>query len=73
MSASPCAPLGSSSPCKREDRWGSTAERVSLALGKKFAPDKVIGGTAHLNQRPATPTLTLPLSGAGNGVAEVDR
>jgi hypothetical protein len=73
MSASPRVPLGSSSPCKGEDRWGSAAERVSLASGKRFAPDKAIEGTAHLNQRPATPTLTLPLSGGGNGVAEVDR
>jgi hypothetical protein len=74
MSISPPATLGSSSPCKGEDRWGSAARGASLASGERFAPDKIIEGAAHLDQRPAaTPTLTLPLSGGGNAVAEVDR
>jgi very-short-patch-repair endonuclease len=35
--------------------------------------EKIAGTIQTLSERPATPTLTLPLSGGGNDFGEVDR
>jgi hypothetical protein len=64
--------LGSSSPCKGEDRWGSAASTPSQALVAKRVADLAGGSTAYSRCRPATPSLTLPLSGGVN-YGEVDR
>jgi hypothetical protein len=64
--------LGSSSPCKGEDRWGSAASALSQAFAAKCVADLAGGPTAYSRCRPATPSLTLPLSGGGK-IGEVDR
>ncbi len=68
----PGARLGSSSPCKGEDRWGSAVSQFSRTPEVKLAPRPVIRTAAWLRSRPTTPTLTLPLSGGGKN-GEVDR
>ena len=64
--------LGSSSPCKGEDRWGSAASTPSQMFEAKRAAGLAGGSTAYFRFRPAPPSLTLPLSGGGN-LGEVDR
>ena len=64
--------LGSSSPCKGEDRWGSAASTHPQMFEAKRAAGLAGGLTAYFRFRPATPSLTLPLSGGGNH-GEVDR
>jgi hypothetical protein len=64
--------LGSSSPCKGEDRWGSAASTLSRAFKAMRAAGLAGGSTAYSRCRPATPSLTLPLSGGGK-IGEVDR
>jgi error-prone DNA polymerase len=57
-------PPHSSSPCKGEDRWGSAA--VPPAEAAQIGAGHAAHTTRILSERPATPTLTLPLSGGGN-------
>jgi hypothetical protein len=72
MTGSPRERLGSSSPCKGEDRWGSAASTLAQTLAAKRVAGLARGSTAYLRCRPAPPSLTLPLSGGGN-FGEVDR
>ena len=72
MSVASARKLGSSSPCKGEDRWGSAASRFLRTPEVKRARRLVMRAAARPRLRPATPTLTLPLSGGGN-IGEVDR
>jgi hypothetical protein len=72
MIASPRDGLGSSSPCKGEGRWGSAASTHSQTFAAKCVAGLAGGWTAYVRCRPATPSLTLPLSGGGN-YGEVDR
>jgi error-prone DNA polymerase len=63
----PAAPLPqphSSSPCKREDKWGSAAARLAEAV--QMGAGRAARTAITSNERPATPTLTFPLSGGGN-------
>jgi hypothetical protein len=73
MIPSPRDRLGSSSPCKGEDRWGSAASTPSQTFEAKRIAGLAGGLTAYFRCRPATPSLTLPLSGGGNLFGEVDR
>jgi hypothetical protein len=53
----------SSSPHKGEDRWGSAAVPLAVTVGMRIGD---VGRIASvMSERPATPTLTLPLSGGG--------
>jgi hypothetical protein len=70
-SVAPRVRLGASSPCKGEEGWGSAASPFSRAPELKLASRHLIRAADRLRLRPATPTLTLPLSGGGN--SEVDR
>jgi hypothetical protein len=72
MIAAPRDRLGSSPPCKGEDRWGSAASTHSQAFATKRVAGLAGGSTSYSRCRPATPSLTLPLSGGGN-YGEVDR
>jgi hypothetical protein len=71
-SVAPCARLGSSSPCKGEDRWGSAASPFSQTPEVKLTSRPVMRTAFRLRLRPATPTLILPLLGGGK-CGEVDR
>ena len=64
--------LGSSSPCKGEDRWGSAASKHSQMFDVNHVAGLAGEPTAYSRCRPATPSLTLPLLGGGK-IGEVDR
>jgi hypothetical protein len=72
MIASPRDQLGFSSLCKGEDRWGSAASTLAQTFEAQCVAGSAVGSTTYSRCRPATPSLTLPLSGGGN-FGEVDR
>jgi hypothetical protein len=53
----------SSSPCRGKDRWGSAASPLALTVQTHAGR---VRRAFTLSERPATPTLTLPLLGGGN-------
>jgi hypothetical protein len=54
----------SSSPCKGEEEWGSAAVPLAVTVGMRIGDVGCIASI--ISDRPATPTLILPLSGGGH-------